>query len=80
MRSRRSHRQATNYGGMLMRGVSGHAQGGDRQVSISAGIEGLRYVFRTPLIRSTMLLDFFATFFASATALLPNSWLCAITR
>jgi MFS family permease len=28
-------------------------------------------VFRTPLIRSTMLLDFFATFFASATALLP---------
>src|SRR5207248_1604653 len=27
--------------------------------------------FRTPLIRSTMLLDFFATFFASATALLP---------
>jgi MFS family permease len=28
-------------------------------------------VFRTPLIRATMLLDFFATFFASATALLP---------
>jgi MFS family permease len=56
---------------LLMRGVSGHAQGGDRQVSVSAGIEGLRYVFRTPLIRSTMLLDFFATFFASATALLP---------
>ena len=28
-------------------------------------------VFRSPIIRSTMLLDFFATFFASATALLP---------
>ncbi|TMQ72912.1 MAG: MFS transporter [Candidatus Eisenbacteria bacterium] len=32
---------------------------------------GLAFVFHTPLIRSTMLLDFFATFFASATALLP---------
>ena len=28
-------------------------------------------MFRAPLIRSTMLLDFFATFFSSATALLP---------
>ena len=28
-------------------------------------------MFASPLIRSTMLLDFFATFFASATALLP---------
>jgi MFS family permease len=36
-----------------------------------AALEGLRFVFRTPLIRSTMLLDFAATFFASATALLP---------
>ena len=34
-------------------------------------MEGLRFVFRSPLIRSTMLLDFFATFFSSATALLP---------
>jgi MFS family permease len=56
---------------LLMRGISGHAQGGTRQVSLAAGMDGLRYVFRTPLIRSTMLLDFFATFFASATALLP---------
>jgi MFS family permease len=39
--------------------------------SLSAALEGLRFVFRTPLIRSTMLLDFFATFFSSATALLP---------
>ena len=33
--------------------------------------EGLRFVFGSPLIRSTMLLDFYATLFASATALLP---------
>jgi MFS family permease len=56
---------------LLMRGVSGYADGPDRQISLAAGLEGLRFVFRTPLIRSTMLLDFFATFFASATALLP---------
>jgi MFS family permease len=40
-------------------------------VSLQAMIEGLRYVFTAPLIRSIMLLDFFATFFSSATALLP---------
>jgi MFS family permease len=33
--------------------------------------EGLLFVFSSPMIRSTMLLDFFATFFSSATALLP---------
>jgi MFS family permease len=40
-------------------------------VSIHAAFEGLRFVFGNALIRSTMLLDFFATFFSSATALLP---------
>lgn len=40
-------------------------------VSLRAGLEGLRFVFRSPMIRSTMLLDFFATFFSSAVALLP---------
>jgi MFS family permease len=40
-------------------------------VSLHAALEGLRFVFRSPLIRSSMLLDFFATFFSSATALLP---------
>jgi MFS family permease len=40
-------------------------------VSFASAAEGLRFVFAAPLIRSTMLLDFFATFFASATALLP---------
>ena len=56
---------------LAMRGISGRAEGSNRAVSLAAGIEGLRFVFSTPLIRSTMLLDFFATFFASATALLP---------
>jgi len=41
------------------------------EFTIHAALEGLRFVFRQPLIRSTMLLDFFATFFSSATALLP---------
>ena len=40
-------------------------------VSLRAALEGLRFVFRSPLIRSTMVLDFLVTFFASATALLP---------
>ena len=40
-------------------------------VSLASALEGLRFTFRQPLIRSTMLLDFFATFFSSATALLP---------
>jgi MFS family permease len=41
------------------------------EMTLHAALEGLRFVFRAPLIRSTMLLDFFATFFSSATALLP---------
>ena len=40
-------------------------------ISWAAAREGLAFVFRTPLMRGSMLLDFFATFFSSATALLP---------
>ncbi len=40
-------------------------------ISWAAALEGLRFVFAQPIVRSTMLLDFVATFFASATALLP---------
>ena len=40
-------------------------------VSMHAALEGLRFVFRSPLIASTMLLDFFATFFGAAMTLLP---------
>jgi len=59
---------------LLMREVPAHptSDAGSRDdISWHAAMEGLRFVFRSPLIRSTMLLDFFATFFSSATALLP---------
>lgn len=56
---------------LLMRGVPRHHGAEKREVSLRAAAEGLRYVFSEPLIRSSMLLDFFATFFSSATALLP---------
>lgn len=41
------------------------------KISFEALGEGLRFVWRTPIIVQTMTLDFIATFFASATALLP---------
>ncbi|HWN97634.1 MAG TPA: MFS transporter [Blastocatellia bacterium] len=41
------------------------------QLNFAALREGLRFVWRTPIIVQTMMLDFIATFFASATALLP---------
>ena len=56
---------------LMMRDVKVHASGEAGAITTGAAREGLRFVFRTPLIASTMLLDFFATFFASATALLP---------
>jgi MFS family permease len=60
---------------LMMRGVSGRpvreAHDPEHEVSWRAAREGLHFVFRSPLIRSTMLLDFFATFFSSASALLP---------
>jgi MFS family permease len=57
-------------------GEGGRTEGGQgaekkAEFTLHAAMEGLRFVFRAPLIRSTMLLDFFATFFSSATALLP---------
>jgi MFS family permease len=58
---------------LMMRDVPERAPSelGKDDLSLAAALEGLRFVFRSPLIRSTMLLDFVATFFASATALLP---------
>lgn len=58
---------------LLLRDVPARlpSEGGRDDLSLAAAMEGVRFVFRAPLIRSTMLLDFFATFFASATALLP---------
>ena len=57
---------------LLMRDVEDAVDGSQRgEISIGAAREGLKFVFSNPIIRSTMLLDFFATFFSSATALLP---------
>ena len=59
---------------VLMMRVSGQALDAGSEgarVSLAALQEGLRFVWRTPIIVQTMVLDFVATFFASATALLP---------
>jgi predicted MFS family arabinose efflux permease len=61
---------------ILMKGqgrshIEGTAERHRGNFTVAAALDGLRFVFRQPLIRSTMLLDFFATFFSSATALLP---------
>ena len=56
---------------LLMREVPGRAVGERTEIGLRSAAAGWRFVFNTPLIRSTMLLDFFATFFASANALLP---------
>jgi MFS family permease len=59
-------------GAMLLMRVSGRAKGGDAsRVSFEALAEGLKFVWRTPIMVQTMALDFVATFFASANALLP---------
>jgi len=46
--------------------------GGERpDRSLRAAFDGFRFVFRTPVLAWTMVLDFLATFFSSASALLP---------
>jgi MFS family permease len=47
------------------------AEASAARINFVALREGLRFVWRTPIIVQTMTLDFIATFFASATALLP---------
>lgn len=42
-----------------------------RNVSIGAAVDGLRFVWGTPILFWTMALDFVATFFAGAMTLLP---------
>jgi MFS family permease len=57
----------------LMR-TSGRPEKNESQaprISFEALVEGLRFVWRTPVIVQTMTLDFVATFFASANQLLP---------
>src|SRR5882672_2772240 len=56
---------------MPVRFRSGFEDGKEPRVSVEALMEGLRFVWRTPIIVQTMTLDFVATFFASANQLLP---------
>ena len=56
---------------LRMRDIPRAGAGEKSDISLRAALEGLHFVFSSPMIRSTMLLDFFATFFSSATALLP---------
>ena len=50
---------------------SGEPEGVKSQVSVKAIFEGLKFVKSKTLIWSTMILDFFSNFFASATVILP---------
>jgi MFS family permease len=56
---------------MRFRGRPGEDQRAPTRITIEAFSEGLRFVWRTPIIVQTMTLDFVATFFASANQLLP---------
>lgn len=58
---------------VLMMSARGRAEveGEVAKINLGALRDGLRFVWRTPIIVQTMMLDFVATFFASATALLP---------
>lgn len=62
---------------LLMRGPEAvgrarpEAGKGESQISWGAAREGFRFVFSRPVLWGSMLLDFVATFFSSATALLP---------
>src|SRR5436190_2384657 len=60
--------------GLLLMHTSGKpekSETGKSEISLNALVEGLRFVWRTPIIVQTMTLDFVATFFASANQLLP---------
>jgi MFS family permease len=52
---------------MRIGGVAGERRG----INLRSALEGLSFVRHTPLIWSTMMLDFLATFFGSAMLLLP---------
>jgi MFS family permease len=60
-------------GGLALMHVSGRPEKSEQpsEISFAALMEGLRFVWRTPIIVQTMTLDFVATFFASANQLLP---------
>lgn len=57
--------------GLILMRASGKIEGESPEISLLKIKEGLRFVKSQTMIWSTMLLDFFSTFFASATALMP---------
>ena len=60
--------------GLALMRTSGRPEKDENQparISFASLLEGLRFVWRTPIIVQTMTLDFVATFFASANQLLP---------
>jgi len=56
---------------LMMRDMPVRSAADGASFSVRAVREGFGFVFSSPIIRASMLLDFFATFFSSATALLP---------
>jgi MFS family permease len=61
----------TVIGALLLMHYRGHGATRQTGLSWSALREGLSYTYNSRLIWSTMLLDFFATFFSSARTMLP---------
>jgi MFS family permease len=56
---------------VLMGPVSQQAAIGRPSVSLSSIGEGVKFILEQPIILSSMILDFFATFFSSANTLMP---------
>jgi MFS family permease len=56
---------------LAMRARGSVAEKDRARVSLRSVLDGLRFVRGNPLVLSSMLLDFFATFFSSAMSLLP---------
>ena len=56
---------------LLIIRIPGQMKLNEAGFTLSSLAEGLKFVFKTPIIYGTALLDFFATFFSSATVLLP---------
>lgn len=56
---------------LIMMKTSGEIEGKPAKVSLKAVFEGLAFIKSRTIIWSTMLLDFFSTFFSSANSLLP---------
>ncbi len=44
---------------------------GDVKFNLESIMEGIRFVVKTPILRTTMILDFLVTFFGTATILMP---------